>query len=451
MSSSTRAVPIHVISLGCPKNRVDSEVMLGELVTRGSFVPVEEPSEAEVILVNTCAFLGQAVEESIDTVLEAARYKTEGACKRLVVAGCLVQAHGEDLAAELPEVDAFLGLGEIQEVLGVARGERGGLLCSGRVLLYDHLSPRVLSLPGPAAYIKVAEGCNRRCSFCRIPSIRGPQQSRSPESVVLEAAGLASQGVQELNLVAQDLTAYGQEPGGPQSSLPELLRRLEEVRKIRWIRLLYLYPQGLDEELLDLLATPGSRLLPYVDLPLQHISDPILRAMRRGHDGTLIRGLVEQLRSSVPDLSLRMTLIVGFPGESEEQFEELIDFVEEAAPEHLALFRFSPEPGTLAAELPGQVPAELAAERFERMSELGMELSWRSNQGLVGQTVDALVEGPCEQSELLWQARTPGQGPEDIDGVTYIPASSVPLMSIVELEITEAHPYDLVGEPVHIR
>ncbi|MBM4321566.1 MAG: 30S ribosomal protein S12 methylthiotransferase RimO, partial [Deltaproteobacteria bacterium] len=437
---------LHVVSLGCPKNRVDSEVMLGHLVGPGGFALVADPAAAEVILVNTCAFLQQAVEESIDTILELARHKEEGCCRRLLVTGCLVQSHGEELAAELPEVDAFLGLGELPQVLQAARGEGERLRRSGRVFLYDSLTPRQSSLPGRAAYVKVAEGCNRSCSFCRIPAIRGPQQSRPVADVVEEATRLAEQGIVELNLVAQDLGAYGRERGGPGATLAGLLERLATVRGIRWIRLLYLYPQGLGERLIELLAA-GGKLLPYIDLPLQHVADPILQAMRRGHGKDDLLRLVDQLRRRIPGAVLRTTFIVGFPGESEAQFAELLSFVVTRAPERVAVFRYSAEPGTAASLLPDTVPAKVAARRYRRLSAAARRIALAHNRALVGRTMEVLVEGPSAESELLWEGRTSEQGPEGIDGVTYLPAGVAAPGTLLPVRITEAHPCDLVGEP----
>ena len=440
---------LHVVSLGCPKNRVDSEVMLGHLLAAGRCTLVDDPAQAELILVNTCAFLQQAVEESIDTILELARYKEAGTgrCRRLLVAGCLVQSHGEELARELPEVDAFLGLGELTEVLAAAEGQGERLRCGGNVFLYDSTTLRQPSLSRGTAYVKIAEGCNRSCSFCRIPTIRGPQHSRPVADIVAEAGRLAGQGVVELNLVAQDLTAYGPERGGPGSTLAALLERLAEVDGIRWLRLLYLYPQGMDERLLELLAA-GGKVLPYIDLPLQHVSDPILRAMRRGHGRQELRELVGKLRSRLPGAVLRTTFIVGSPGETEEQFEELCSFVAEVRPERLAVFRYSAEPGTAAAELPDAIPARVAARRHRKLCALGRRIARDYNRSLVGRTLDVLVEGPCAEAELLWEGRTMGQGPEGIDGVTYLPAGSAPPGTILPVRITEAHPYDLTGEPL---
>ena len=439
-------IPLYLVSLGCPKNRVDSEVMLGHLLQQQAYRLVAEPEAAEVILVNTCSFLQQAIQESIDTILELGEQKRTGRCRRLLVTGCLVQSHGSELAEELPEVDAFLGLGELPEVLAAARGEGPRLRRAGEVFLYDSLTPRHASLRGGAAYVKVAEGCNRRCSFCRIPAIRGPQQSRPVASIVDEASRLAAQGVVELNLIAQDLSAYGREAGGPGTTLVALLRHLEEVPGIRWIRLLYLYPQGIDGALLERLGG-GGKLLPYVDLPLQHAADSVLRRMRRGHGASRLRTLVERLRTKVPDLSLRTTFIVGFPGETEADFAELLSFVADLAPQRTAIFRFSPEPGTEAAGLPDQVSPRIAAGRYRRLSGLTQKLSLAANRRLLGRTLPVLVEGPSVESELLWEGRTAGQGPEGMDGVTYLPSGIARPGTLLQARITEAHPFDLTAEP----
>lgn len=438
---------LHVVSLGCPKNRVDSEVMLGDLVANGGARVVEDPAAADVILVNTCGFLQAAIEESVDTILELGEHKRAGRCSKLLVAGCLVQSHGAQLREELPEVDAFLGLGELRSVIAAALGDSAGLLASGDVHLYDHDSPRLLSLRGPAAYIKISEGCNRACSFCRIPAIRGRQQSRAPASVLKEARALLGQGVRELNLIAQDVTAYGREPGGPGSSLESLVRDLLELPDLGWLRLLYLYPTGLTPALSTLLAAPGNALLPYVDLPLQHVSTTILRAMRRGHDGDELRALMDRLRGGDP-LTLRTTFIVGFPGETDEDFAALLRFVEQYQPDRTTVFPYSPEPGTPAAALPGQLSEEVIAERVDVLTELSQGVAARRNQARVGTVDQVLVEGQSEQSELLWEGRVRSQGPEDIDGITYLPAGALPPGELSAVRITEAHGADLVAEPV---
>jgi len=438
---------LHVVSLGCPKNRVDSEVMLGDLVSSGGAQVVADPAAADVILVNTCAFLQAAIEESVDTILELAEHKRGGRCRKLLVAGCLVQSHGTELQNELPEVDAFLGLGELRSVVEAARGEQLGLLAAGDVHLYDHNSPRLISLRGPAAYIKIAEGCNRACSFCRIPAIRGRQQSRAPTSVLAEARNLLAGGVRELNLIAQDLTAYGREPGGPDSTLQQLLEQLIELPGLSWLRLLYLYPNGLTPALCELLTTRGSPLLPYVDLPLQHISDGVLRAMRRGHGGDDVRRLMDLLRGGGADVTLRTTFIVGFPGETEADYAELADFVRQVQPDRTTVFPYSAEPNTPAAKLPGRIPDEVVAARVEKLTALSQAIAAKRNDARVGNEDEVLVLGASEQSDLLWEGRIRSQGPEDIDGVTYLPAGSLPPDRISRVRITEAHGADLVAEP----
>ncbi len=435
---------VHMVSLGCPKNRVDGEVMLGALLGDGAWEVTGDPSDADLVIVNTCTFLQQAMQESIDTILELAEYKRPDA--KLVATGCMVQAHGAELAVELPEVDGFVGLDGFPRILDALTGDTPRVWGRDGVFLYDEHTPRVVSLPGPAAYVKIAEGCDRSCSFCKIPSIRGRQQSRTIQSIVDEVASLADGGIGEVNLIAQDLTAFGQERGGHGQRLEDLLDALVAIDGVRWIRLLYLYPNRITDRLVELVAG-SDRILPYLDIPLQHISDPILEAMARGHGARQTRDLIARLRRDIPGLTLRSTFIVGFPGETEAQFQELMGFVREFEPERIAVFRFSPEPGTRAADLPDRVPHEVAAERHERLTELGAAIAAKANQAMVGQRIEVLVEGPSEESDLLWQGRAWCQGPEDMDGVTYLGAGSVPGPGIYEMTVTEAHTYDLVATP----
>ncbi len=427
---------LYTVTLGCPKNRVDTEVMLGGLVTRG-FTPVPDPAAAEVILVNTCAFIGPAKEESIDTILELARHKETGACRTLVVAGCLPQRYGERLAAELPEVDHFAGTGAVEELAP---------LLAGRRLPRTHLpdpdgafgGPRVASLPVQSAYLKIAEGCDNDCAFCIIPELRGPQKSLPIAAVVAEARRLVARGAVELNLVAQDLTAYGHDlPGRPR--LHELLDALGEL-PARWIRLLYAYPRDFPDALVEAIArTPN--VVKYLDLPLQHCSDRLLRRMRRGRDGRFLRGLLARLRAGIPGLVLRTSLIAGLPGETEEDFQELCAFVREQRFERLGVFEYSDEEGTAAFAMDGKLPRATIRQRRRALMAIQRPISREKNRALVGRRIELLVEGLGEGAPLV--GRHAGQAPE-IDGQVYATGQAEP-GAIVTVEIDKAGDYDLWG------
>ena len=354
-AASPRAA-VHFRSLGCPKNQLDTEVMLGAL-SLSDFAIAERLEDAEVAIVNTCAFIESAREESIQAILDVADLRESGRLRALLVTGCMPQRYGDELAKELPEVDAFIGTSQypnVPEILSevLAGRSRGIYVEARRTHLYDHDSPRLLIGPGHSAFVKTSEGCDRICSFCAIPGIRGRFQSRKLDSLVLECEALAAAGVKEINLIAQDQTSWGKDlPGRPK--LAGLLRRLDQTEGIEWIRLLYVYPTAVTDELVEVLAS-GRRVLPYVDVPLQHASDRLLRAMRRGVTADRQRRLIEKLRAEIPELTLRTTVIVGFPGETEEDFEELCDFVRETRFDRLGCFRYSDEEGTAAQRAPEQ-------------------------------------------------------------------------------------------------
>lgn len=434
---------IHFVSLGCAKNRVDTEVMLGVSDEQG-FQLVADPAEADVIVVNTCGFITSAKEESIEAIVEMGQLKEQGACRTLVVAGCLSQRYADELALELPEVDHFLGSSDmlrLGEVLG------GG---SARMLVGDPANwlprssdPRRLSQSAFSAYLKIGEGCDRTCSFCAIPSIRGRQRSRSIDDLVLEARSLAESGVVELNLVSQDTIAYGRDQHD-RPSLAKAVAALTEVEGIAWIRLHYLYPEKLDPALIELLAD-HPKVLPYIDMPLQHVSDPMLRRMRRGHGGERIYRVVDRLREALPELVFRSTFLVGHPGESESDFEELCKFVRWAELDHLGAFAYSEEEGTRSAEMDDAVAPEVAEERLAELMELQRPVSRARLRSRIGQEVDVLVEGLSEESELLLQGRTWGQAPE-VDGVVLLANGEARPGTIRRALIRDAGDYDLVGD-----
>jgi ribosomal protein S12 methylthiotransferase len=437
--------PVYLHTLGCPKNRVDSEVMLGTLLEAG-FRLVQDPAAAEVVVVNTCGFIESAKAESVDAIVELAELKATGRCKKLVVTGCLVQRHADELAKELPEVDHFLGTGAYAEIATiVADAQAKRLVVPDPEFVHSAATPRVNSLPSHTAYVKIAEGCDNDCAFCIIPRLRGPQRSRPVDDLVAEAAALAAQGTVELSLVAQDLTAYGYDLPG-KIRLHHLLPELAKVDGIRWIRLHYAYPRDVPEALLEAIGREP-KIVKYLDMPLQHSSDRLLRTMRRGRDSAFLRELLARMRARVPGIALRTSLIVGLPGETEADFEDLLRFVEEQRFERLGVFEYSREEGTSAAELPDQVPDAVKRERFARVMELQRDIAGDHQRSMIGRKLEVLVEGKSEETEHLLVGRHAQQAPE-IDGVTYVNDGLAYPGELVTLEITDASDYDLVGRVV---
>jgi ribosomal protein S12 methylthiotransferase len=435
---------IHFISLGCPKNLVDSEVMLGLLSERGhSFT--DDAQSAEVIVVNTCAFIEDAKKEAIGTVLEMAEHKRKGTCQLLIVAGCLPQRYRDEIEELFPEVDIFIGAGDFSRIADMIDEKRAApSVHVGRpTYLYDHETPRVQATPPHSAYIKISEGCFHPCSFCVIPKVRGGFRSRRPDSIVEEARGMIARGVKEINLVGQDTTAYGRGVG---SDLQSLLKILSSLAGRKWIRFLYAYPHDFPYEVLDVMRDHRDACR-YLDMPIQHISDSVLAAMRRKGESDEIRRLVEKARERVPGITLRTSVIVGFPGETEKDFGELMDFVLETRFDHLGVFTFSPEEGTPAFKLDNRVPGKVAEERRQSIMEVQQGIARERNRAMVGKRIDVLVEGPSEETEFLIAARHEGQAP-DIDGLVYINEGDPPIGDFCTVEITEAHDYDIVGRVV---
>jgi ribosomal protein S12 methylthiotransferase len=431
---------LYLLSLGCPKNRVDSEVMLGTLLEQG-YELVQDPGAAEVVLINSCAFIGEAKQESIDAILEHARYKETGRCKALVVAGCLTQRYADVLQQEMPEVDYFVGTSAYPRIAEIIRGERDRAVIPDPDYIADARTPRRNSMPRWTAYVKISEGCDNQCTFCIIPALRGAQRSRPVADIVEEAHRLVEQGAVELNLVAQDLTAYGHDlPGRPR--LHHLLQALREV-PARWIRLHYAYPRDFPDELIDALAGQPN-VARYLDMPLQHIADPVLRRMKRGRDSAWVRRLVSKLRDRVSGLTFRTSFIVGFPGETEEQFQELCDFVEEMRFERVGVFQFSREEGTASHDLDGQLPARTKAARQKRLLGIQRKISKMHQQALVGRTLEVLIEGVSEETDLLLEGRWMGQAPE-IDGKVYVNRGQAAPGQVVPVLVEQAGDYDLVG------
>ena len=437
---------VYLTSLGCPKNRVDSEVILGSLMKAG-YKLVEEPLEAQLIVVNTCAFIESATEESIEAILELAQAKNLGQCELLVVAGCLPQRYGRKLVKSMPEVDLFVGTSSFVHLAEIlARKQRDDLerltLEPPRFLMTAE-TPRILSAPFYSAYLKVAEGCSNRCSFCTIPAIRGPYRSRSLNDLIQEAEWLASQGVVELNLVAQDTTAYGSDLDTI-LRLPDLLAALAKIDYFRWIRVLYGYPQKIDGKLLQTMASHES-VCKYLDLPLQHVSPHLLKAMGRSGSAKEFLKLVATIRQHLPEVTLRTTLIVGFPGETQEDFQELYEFVEQARFQRLGLFAYSPERGTRAALFSHTVEKSVKIQRLQVLAALQEKISLDYNNRLVGTAQPVLLEGLSDESDLLLQGRLASQAPE-VDGCVLINRGFGKVGDIVTARITEAHPHDLIGE-----
>ena len=435
---------IHFVSLGCPKNRVDSEVMLG-VAQRAGFQHVADPQGAEVIVVNTCGFIEEARQESIDTILQLAQYKGKGRCEQLVVTGCLSQRYPEQLAEGMPEVDHFLGSSDMLKLeLVLAGGADRVMVGNPANWVIRATDPRTLSMRGASAYVKLAEGCNRTCGFCVIPKLRGRQRSRSADDIVQEVTQLAGSGILEINLVSQDTVAYGRDVKEANATLADVVERVADVAGIRWVRLHYLYPEKLDPRLIELLAQ-HPRVLPYVDMPLQHAAESMLRRMRRGHGGATLRQLVEQLRTTVPNLVFRSAFIVGHPGETEQEFEELLQFIRWAQLDRVGVFRYSDETETTSHELGSKVPARVANARARKLIGAQRTISKRKNKALIGQDVEVLVEGPSEESEWVMVGRHAGQAPS-VDGCVFISGGPVLPGTIHIARVTQAADYDLVVE-----
>jgi ribosomal protein S12 methylthiotransferase len=445
----------NIVSLGCARNLVDSEVMAG-LLERNDYRIVQQPSDADVVLVNTCGFIGPAKEESIETILEISRLKEEGKIKKLVVAGCLSQRYPDEMARELPEVDLFIGTGEVPRIAEILREHEANSTRRQYIgipsYLYDHATPRLRSTPSYTTFLKVSEGCDHKCAFCIIPQLRGPHRSRTIDSVVNEAVSLGQQGVKEINLIAQDLTAYGRDRKDG-TTLHGLLREMAQVDGVHWIRLLYAYPNFLDQALLDVI-NDSDKICKYIDIPFQHVSQSLLRRMRRGKSGSEVRQAVEKLRTAIPELTLRTSLIVGFPGETEADFEELLDFVEEAQFERLGVFKYSEEEGTAAARMPQTVPEEEKERRWQEIMDLQATISRKKNEALIGTIQRVMIDEVDRESDRV-SGRTQVHAPE-VDGMVYVEGRAafdeikkLRGGDMIDVRIIEALDYDLIGEKLH--
>ncbi len=440
---------IGFVSLGCPKNLIDSEVMLGLLQKAGHTITTDK-TEADVIVVNTCSFIEGSKRESIETILEMAELKKIGSCKRLIVTGCLAERYPREIQSDLVEVDSILGTNQLAEITRAVAGEKVLPPTSfGRsdadLYLYDHNTPRLRATPRYSAYMKIAEGCDHTCAFCIIPKIRGTFRSRGIPSLVQEALDLVNEGVREITLVSQDTTSFGLDLGLT-DGLPRLLEALAGVEGLRWIRFLYVYPTMVSDRLLDLIAGHAN-ICKYVDMPLQHASASILKAMRRGGNRETLTKLVERIRDGIPGVTFRTTMIVGFPGETEEDFQELKSFCREMQFDRLGIFTYSDEENTVAFELRPKVPARTAERRRRELMEQQARISARKNERLIGQELPILIEGSSQESELLLQGRLESQAPE-IDGICLINDSEVGEVQRGEfrtVRVTQALQHDLLG------
>ncbi len=465
------------VSLGCPKNLVDSEVMMGMLAQAGAEL-IPRAEDADVIVVNTCSFIASAQQESVNTILEMARFKTDGRARKLVVAGCLVERFRGDIRKNIPEVDAVVGTGELEKILAAAglapapaksspfniltsRPEGDAREAQGRFsreswdgaiadlpnYLYDEATPRVLATPKYTAYIKIAEGCDHPCSFCIIPQLRGKFRSRRFESVIAEAERLARSGVREITLIGQDTTCYG-EDFGLKDGLALLLEKLAGIEDLRWIRFLYAYPNKITGRLLDTIAA-HEKICAYVDVPLQHASAAVLKRMKRGGGADVFLRSIEKMRRTIPDVTLRTSFIVGFPGETEEEFEQLCEFVRQAEFDWMGAFGYSDQEGAHAFNLDEKLPAREVERRRKHLMQIQRRISKKRKKTLVGQEVDLLLEGVSEESDLLLEGRTAMHAPE-IDGKVFVndvPEGLNPLPGeFYRCQITEAHDYDLVAK-----
>jgi len=434
----------HLVSLGCARNLVDSEVMTGKLREAGC-VPVPDPEDADVIVVNTCSFIEAAANESIDTILALAAYKQDGICRRLIVTGCLPERYREDIVAALPEVDVFLGTGAYDRIIEAVLEDSLHSACllpdPDQIVVERSGGPREVST-GPAAYIKIAEGCNRSCTYCIIPKLRGRQKSRYIEDIVAEAVKLTASGVRELTLVSQDTTAYGQELDDP-ADLAQLLDRLSRIPGDFWVRFLYGHPESITDAIIQTVAD-HSRICPYFDIPIQHAADIVLKRMGRHYKKEDMIRLFGNIRAAVPDASLRTTVIVGFPGETNEDFETLLSFIKEVRFDHLGVFVYSDADDLPSHHVPNPVPAALAKRRYNQLMAAQKKISAANNRTHQGKIFPVLIESAPEKG--VYMGRTRFQAPE-VDGVTIIHADRLEIGDIVRVRITDTLEYDLIGVP----
>jgi ribosomal protein S12 methylthiotransferase len=441
------------ISLGCPKNLVDSEVMMGILAREG-YELTPRADDAEILVVNTCSFIEPAQKESVDAILEMAEHKKFGAAKKLIVAGCLVERYRDQILQQIPEVDAVVGTGEVERIIEAVEGDLKILPAQPPAFLYHDLTPRIVTTPKHQAYIKIAEGCDHPCTFCIIPQLRGTFRSRRFESVVREAENLTSAGAREITLIGQDTTSYGEDLG-LRDGLAQLLERLAQVEDLLWVRFLYAYPNRVTQKMLETLAA-HERLAKYIDMPLQHASRNVLARMKRGSHGDAFLKLLERMRATIPGVALRTSFIVGFPGETESDFQELYDFVAAAKLDWMGVFEYSDVDNAASFPLDGKVDVETINDRRNRLMALQKKISRENLRKLKGRTETALVEGPSKDNPLVWEARLESMAP-DIDGKLYLTDIELPTGEVaqsgdvVNVEITKTDAYDLIGRVTEIQ
>ena len=441
------------VSLGCPKNLVDSEVMMGILAREG-YELTPRADDAEILVVNTCSFIEPAQKESVDAILEMAEHKKFGAAKKLIVAGCLVERYRDQILQQIPEVDAVVGTGEVERTIEAVEGDLKILPAQPPAFLYHDLTPRIVTTPKHQAYIKIAEGCDHPCTFCIIPQLRGAFRSRRFESVVREAENLAAVGAREITLIGQDTTSYGEDLG-LRDGLAQLLERLAQVEDLLWVRFLYAYPNRVTQKMLETLAA-HERLAKYIDMPLQHASRNVLARMKRGSHGDAFLKLLERMRATIPGVALRTSFIVGFPGETEADFQELYDFVAAARLDWMGVFEYSDVDNAASFPLDGKVDAETINDRRNRLMALQKKISRENLRKLKGRTETALVEGPSKDNPLVWEARLESMAP-DIDGKLYLTDIELPSGEVAEsgdvvkVEITKTDAYDLIGRVTEIQ
>lgn len=436
---------IGLISLGCSKNLVDSENILGFLINKRGFELVEDLETADIVVVNTCAFIGDAKEESIEAILEAAEYKTNGNLKKLVVAGCLSERYRDELINEIPEIDAVIGTGDIEKICEIVDNILDGnkeVVVGSQDFLPNCNTERIITTYPHTAYLKISEGCDKRCTYCIIPSLRGDLRSRTIEDIVAEAEKLAKSGVKELNLLAQESTEYGLD-NYKEKALAKLLKELAKVEGIEWIRTYYMYPNSITDELIEVMRDEP-KICKYFDVPIQHISDEILQKMARAKSGDYIRSILGRIRSAISDAVIRTTVIVGFPGETEEQFEELKDFIEEFKFDYVGVFKYSREEDTVAYNLPNQVPEEIKEKRWAELTNLQADIAERKNEQFIGQEVEVMIDGISSESEYMLEGRTRGQALE-IDGKVLTNDGTAKPGDIVRVKIEQNFQYDFIG------
>lgn len=435
---------VYFISLGCARNRVDSEVMLADLSARGWQI-TQEPTEADLIVVNTCSFIDDAKEESIETIFETINYRAQNPQLKIVVAGCMPQRYKQELVKGYPEIDLFIGTDEFCRIgeLIDQNLPHGSLKTARTDYIYTAELSQINTLSPWSSYVKIAEGCQNRCSFCIIPKIRGPLRSRPKGAIIKEVTQLAQRGVVEIVLIAQDLAAYGRDLQEGSPLLVDLLKEMVQIQGVQWIRLLYLYPENLSTELCEFIRD-NPKIVKYLDLPIQHANDEILGGMDRAITGSQLRHNLKKIREIVPDITLRTSVMVGFPGETDRQFDELLRFVKEEEFDHLGCFKFSAQEGTKAAKMADQIAEKVKEDRYNKIMALQKEISRAKLQGKLGKRYNVLVTGESQESELLWEGRLAGQAPE-VDGVVYIADGKPTLGKIQTIEITDSHDYDLVG------